>query len=353
MELRGVKVAVKTYDVDFSEISESNENHARAWQDGMNFARLEFDSPKLKSYFMEWATANDLDGLEHFASLPDWRYATLGRAAWLMNNGSEMPAGTAEFFLNELQVLRSKQPEAAPVKEDSDDKPLSADAKRVIQYVNLYSYIDAVRTKYAADEDMIEELIRKRITATDPAMAMLRKLYQHYNEYLKDALNGRDNQLVAATVEPLVIVVNVLASVTGNATAMNASKKKVSTKTAKAVSKAKVKNLDTDTNMVGLSPALIVGSSATLLYNTKNRKAILYVAKAGEELSIKGTYVTGYDEELSFGKTIRKPKETFAKMLHNTSTKRVNEVLGTYIKGKRHAANGKLNKETMIIKVFK
>lgn len=346
-------MAVKAYDVDFSEISASNENHARAWQEGMNFARLEFDTPKLKSYFMEWATANNLDGLEHFASLPDWRYATMGRAAWMMNNGAEMPAGTAEFFLNELQVLRSKQPEVAAIREETEERSLTADAKRVIQYVNLYSYIDAVRTKYATDEDTLEELIRKRITATAPAMSMLRKLYQHYNEYLKDALNNRDNQLVAATVEPLVVVVNVLASITGNATAMNASKKKVSIKTAKAVSKAKVKNLDTDTNMVGMSPALIVGSSAALLFNTKNRKAIFYVAKAGEELSVKGTYITGYDEDLSFGKTVRKPKETFAKMLHNTSSKRINEVLGTYIKGKRHAANGKLNKETMIVKVFK
>jgi hypothetical protein len=335
-------------------ISALREDHNRAWQRGMDTARLEIDTAQLKREFLIWGAANKLDDLEHFAKLPDWRYITIGRAAWLMNNGAEVPATTTEFFLRQLQMLRAIAPEVAVVKDDiDDDKPLTSDAKRIIQYVNLYSYIDAVRVKYADEPETIEELIRKRIGGVQPPMAMLRKLYQHYREILKDSIDNRDNTLVAATVDPLITVVNILAASTGNASAMISSKKKVSSKAIKAASKATVKNIDADTNIVGLSPALLIGNTAALVYNTKNRKAMLYVAKAGAELGIKGTYITEFDESASFGKTIRKPKETFAKLLHNPNTKRVSEVMDNYIKGKRHDVNGKLNKEIIIIKVFK
>lgn len=347
-------MSAQDYEVDFAAISSGNDAHAKAWQRGMDVARLEFESGRHKREFITWATENEVQGLEHFASLADWRFITVGRMAWLMNNGAEMPAESAAFFVKQLETLRKVGPEVIQTVDSVDDeRPLTAEGKKIIQYVNLYSYIDAVRTKHHDDHEKIDELIRKRAQDSQANMPMLRKLYQHYRELLTDSLRNRDNELVAVTVEPLVVVVNALASMTGNATAMNASKKKISSKIVKATSKAKVKNLDTDNNIVGLSPALLVGNTAALVYNTKNRKAMLYVAKDGAELNIKGTYITDFDETASFGKTLRKPKETFSKLLHNASTKRVDEVLSKYIKGKRHTLNGKLNSDIIIIKVFK
>ncbi len=345
---------MKTQDigVDFAAISAVNDHHSRAWQRGMDAARLELDNSSLKSEFLRWATENSIDHVDHYATLADWRFMTIGRMAWLMNNGAEIPHESMGFLLKQMATLRDHgTEEAKPSVDPVEDRLVTADSKRIIQYVNLYSYIDAVRTKFKDDHDTLEDMIRKRMQDAQLGMPMLKKLYQHYRTALNDALHERDNALVAATVEPLVVVVNVLASVTGNAAAMGASKKKISSKVAKATSKAKVKNLDTDTNMIGMSPALLVGSQAALLYNTKNRKAMLYVSST--ELSVKGTYITGYDEQKSFGKTLRTPKETFAKMLHNATTKRVDEVLSKYIKGKRHELNGKLNKDVMILKVFK
>jgi hypothetical protein len=342
------------FGVDFAAISAVSDRHIRAWQQGMDTARIELDSSKLKREFMQWAQDNEIFGVDQFETLADWRFMTVGRMAWLMNNGAEIPESSMEFLIKQMEILRGSPAEVAVVKaEPDDDRPLTAEGKRRIQYVNLYSYIDAVRVKFKDDHDHIEEMIRKRIQDTGAAMPMLKKLYQHYRELLTDSLSERDNQLVAETVEPLVVVVNVLASITGNAAAMSASKKKISSKVTKAASKAKVKNLDTNTNIVGLSPALIVGNRAALIYNTKNRKAMLYIASGDSELGIKGTYITGYDEAQSFGKTLRTPKETFSKMLHNATAKRVDEVLGKYVKGKRHTLNGKLNKDVIIIKVFK
>ena len=344
-------VKVKDYGVDFSEISAANEHHAKAWQYGMDTARLELDTATLKREFMIWAEANELDQAEHFGMLPDHRFLTIGRMAWLMNNGAEIPTASAEFLYKELDKLQALKVDAPEVKQEEGVIPLTNDARKIIQYVNLYSFIDAVTVKFRGNLDEIEQAVIKRIKDTEPPQAQLKKLFAHYKENLDDALKDRDNELVEATVKPLVTVVNVLAACTGNAKAIAAVKKKVGARAAKAASRATVKVVDEATNIVGLSPVLIVGNTAALVYNTKNRKAWLYVAKDGETLGIKGTYITGFDEAASFGKTLRKPKETFGKGFPNV--KRVKQVLADYIAGKRHEANGKLNKETLIVKVFK
>lgn len=352
---RSMNIAVpkpgKDYGVDFSEISASNEHHARTWQFGMDTARLEIDIATLKREFLVWVEANEIENSSNFMHLPEWRFVTLGRMAWLINNGAEIPESSREFMDKQIALLQSLVP-AVPVASEADGViPLTNEAKKVIQYVNLYSFIDAVRVKFADELDELEESVHKRIKDTEPPMALLRKVYQHFKDSLNDALDGRDNPEVEATIKPLVTVANVLAACTGNAKAMAAMKKKVGSRAAKAASKATVKILDENTNIVGLSPVLVVGNTAALVYNTKNRKAFIYVAKAGETLSIKGTYIVGYDEAASFGKTLRKPKDTFNRGFPNV--KRVVQVLGDYIAGKRHACNGKLNKETLIIKVFK
>lgn len=342
---------VKDFGVDFSEISAANEHHAKAWQYGMDTARLELDTATLKREFMIWANANELDQADHFAMLPDHRFLTIGRMAWLMNNGAEIPEASAEFLYKELEKFAALAVIAGEVKEEDGHIPLTNDARKVIQYVNLYSYIDAVSVKFAENLDELEQAVLQRIKDMEPPQAMLKKLFSHYKENLDDALRERDNELVEATVKPLVTIVNVLAACTGNAKAMAAVKKKVGARAARAASKATVKVVDETTNIVGLSPVLIVGNTAALVYNTKNRKAWLYIAKEGETLGIKGTYITGFDEAASFGKTLRKPKETFGKGFPNV--KRVRQVMTDYIAGKRHDANGKLNKETIIVKVFK
>lgn len=346
-------MSVLTFGVDFTKISSNNEKHISEWRYGMDVARLEMDNATHKREFLRWAEENSLEDIDHFRSLADHRFMTLGRMAWLMNNGAEMPVEMAEFWIKAILELRKHKSDIQVSSHDDDFRTLTANQKRVMIYVNFYSFIDAVRTKYATDHEKIEALIRKRIQDRQAGMPMLRKLHQHYTEELKCALSDRGNAHVAATVEPLIVVVNLLAMLTGNATVANASKKKLSAKTIKAASKAKVKNLDTDTNIVGLSPAMVTGNTVALVYNTKSRKVMIYVAAKGAELSIKGTYIIGYDEVQSFGKTLRKPKETFGKLLHTPTPKRINEILDQYIKGKRHKINGKLNKDTMIIRVFK
>lgn len=335
--------------IDLEKISSTNPRHHAAWIDAMGLLRFELDSAQLRREFITWATAQNLPNIEYFSALDDYHYITLGRMAWLLNNGAEMPSNARSYMQKLIDRLNNSHQsdveiETVPV--------LSAEQRRTLQYVDLYSRIDAARMQYQNDIDTLEQQVRKLFN-NDVPMNVIKKLYVHFKDSLDDALLETDNPEVNNWIEPLITVVNILAASTGNARSMQAMQRKINKRAERAAKNASVKLHDQETNIVSLSPAMLVDNSHALLYNAKNRKVILYTAKTGEKLGIKGTYITGYDESQSFGKTLRKPKETFSKILYNTSFVRIQQILTDYVKGKTHAVNGKLNKETLLIKVFK
>lgn len=338
----------QNYGIDFKKLTESDEHYRQNWTHAMNIARLEIDNSQLKREFINWATSANIEDIQHFAALPDWHYVTIGKIAWLVNNGAAMSEQSKKFMESKISVLKNVQ-----IENSESEDVVTTDAKRVIQYVNLYSKIDVLRMKYINDTQTLEDEVRKLFSGNHVAMNMIKKLYNHFKESLDDALADIDNTEVTTWVDPLVTVVNVLAACTGNAQAINAMSKKIKGNAVKAAKKANVKRVDQDTNIVGLNPAMIVGNTHALVYNCKTRKVMIYSTRPGEKLGVKGTYITGFDQALSFGKTLRKPKETFSKMLHNATVDRIRHILNENVSGKRHEINGKLNSETLLVKVFK
>jgi hypothetical protein len=339
----------KMKGVDFSNAGPENENHLREWRHAMDYARVEIDLPTLKQSFLGWAKVNrDIDERYHWDALAPWQYATIGRMTFCMDHGAVMPDQAKEWFESKLVELLKVQVVA---EEPDDDIKLSLTGRRTIEYVNMYSSLEAVWRKYIADTAKIEEETKKRLDRYRPNQQMLKRLYDHFKESFADAMRDKENRLVAETIEPIVTVLNVLATSTGNAKAASSSKD-VSRKSIKQASKAKFKTVDLNTDMASLSPAMIPGSNKAVIYNSKSRKLYVYAAAEGE-LGIKGTKITGYDEAKSFAKTLRDPKKVLVILRDAATVKRVDLVMNDNIKGKRHPVNGRLNKDTLVIKVFR
>jgi len=340
----------KIKGVDFSAAGPENDNHAKVWREAMDWARVEIDYGTFKQYFQAWAKLNrDIDEQGHWAALPTYHYATVGRIAFVLQHGAVMPEDIQTWFDAKVQELL--QVKVAVAEEDEPERKLSTTQKRNVDYVTLYSNMEAIWRKHMGSSADIEEAVKKLLDRAHPNQQMLKRLYDHFKESFADALRDKDNQLVADTIEPIVTVVNVLATSTGNARAV-ADSRGASRKSVKQASKAKFKTVDLNTDMASINPAMIPGSSKALVYNSKSRKVYLYVAgEAG--LGIKGTKVTGYDEVLSFAKTLRNPKQILGTLRDAATGKRVDVVMGDYIKGKKHPVNGRLNKDTLVIKVFK
>lgn len=334
---------------DFSNVGPENDNHASAWRDCMDYARLEIDYATLKHSFLAWARQNrDVDELVHWSALDNWQYATVGRMTWCIQHGAAMPEDVAVWFDAKIAELLTVK---GVVVDEEPERKLGVAQRRNLEYTNLYSRIDALCRNHKDSIDQIEDSVRKLLSVSEPNQQMLKRLYEHYKESFNDAIREKDNPLVMETIDPLIAVVNLLATSTGNAKAIRDSRGATS-KSIKQAAKVKFKTVDLDTDMASISPAMIPGSKMIIVYNSKNRKLAVYVAES-ESLGIKNTKITGFDQALSYAKTLRKPKQVLPGLRDATSIKRVDLVIGEYVKGKKHTVNGKLNKDTLLIKVFK
>jgi hypothetical protein len=76
----------------------------------------------------------------------------------------------------------------------------------------------------------------------------------------------------------------------------------------------------------------------------------VYVASGVAGFEVKGTSLKGYDTEASFTATLRKPKETLNGIL--SSTPKQLEKLLTSLTVKKKPANGRINEQTIILKVI-
>ena len=344
-------MAYYVWQPDFTVIDPSAENHAYVWRDAMDWARLEVNTDELKSAFCEWAVTVEFCKSEQLVKIPAWQFQTIGRVALLINRGAIPPADSWEFFNRKLELIKGMLPADEPT-EENEDRLLSTKQKRTLEYVDLYSFIDAVRVRFANNTDHIEVLLTERLRAVGPNKQQLKALYGHFKESLNDATGGIDNPLVADTIDALVAVVNVLAGFTGNAK-ISGMKNKLTVKEQKAADAVAVKTADTETNIQSIKPAMVVGCSMAVVYNTKNRKVMIYTASADTKLGIKGGKLSGFDAAVSFAKTIRKPKMVLPALRDSTTIKRVRVVLDQHVNGKSHVVNGRITKDMIIVKVFK
>jgi len=126
----------------------------------------------------------------------------------------------------------------------------------------------------------------------------------------------------------------------------------------KQVTKAKYLKVDDKYKLTSINPVEIVGATELWVFNVKTRKLGKYVAanidpkgmgREGTGLSVKGTSILGFDENLSVQKTLRKPEEqlkAFKAAGKVALRKFLEEIPTTETK-----MNGRLNPDTVLLKV--
>tara|TARA_B110000495_G_scaffold192828_1_gene197397 strand:- start:53 stop:1348 length:1296 start_codon:yes stop_codon:yes gene_type:complete len=125
------------------------------------------------------------------------------------------------------------------------------------------------------------------------------------------------------------------------------------------VKKLKFKQSDAEYGLGSITPADIIYARVLVVFNTRNRKVGTYYAsnvdpmglqREGSGLSVKGTTITGYDEEKSLQRTIRKPAEVLPELKKTTRAK--TEKLIQSLKTTETKLNGRINGETILIAAF-
>ena len=93
----------------------------------------------------------------------------------------------------------------------------------------------------------------------------------------------------------------------------------------------------------------LVGAEQVWLFNTKTRKLAVYTSESTKGMTVKGTTLQNWSPEKSKQKTLRKPEEQIKDLMASGKVK-----LRTFldsIKSKEQAVNGRINIDTIILKI--
>jgi hypothetical protein len=117
----------------------------------------------------------------------------------------------------------------------------------------------------------------------------------------------------------------------------------------KIVAKMKYLKQDDKLKIVSINPQDIIGAKELWVFNVKTRKLGKYVTTEFSELNIKGTTITGFNENTSVQKTLRKPEEQLKEF--KTAGKVVLRKFLDDIKAVDIKLNGRINEDTVLLKV--
>ncbi len=126
----------------------------------------------------------------------------------------------------------------------------------------------------------------------------------------------------------------------------------------KLIAKLKYLKVDDKNKLTSVNPAEIIGAAELWVFNVKTRKLGKYVASAvdpkgmkreGTGLSVSGASITGFDENLSVQKTLRKPEEQLKafKAAGKVALRKFLEDIPTT----DTKLNGRINPDTVLLKV--
>ena len=117
----------------------------------------------------------------------------------------------------------------------------------------------------------------------------------------------------------------------------------------KVVAKLKYLKVFEQLKLVSINPVDILRAKELWIYNTKTRKLGKYVAGEFNELGVKGTSITGFDENASIQKTLRKPEEKL-KEFKSAGKVALRKFLEE-INAVDTKMNGRINEDTILLKV--
>ena len=281
--------------------------------------------------------------------VPDMELSmTMCTVAKLIQSGCKVTKEYSDFLDRRIKEITSKY-DLVDVKETKVEKdrfsPLIADTDDMLDAFYRSNYKDdpIEYYKYLSEKGFKPGEVREAVMYYEPILEELqnepseitRKQKKAYEVFLKTILDDCISYL----------------SNTRKTNKLRKPRKKKVKSADQLVSKVQFKATDPTLKISSVPPTQIVGASYVWVYNTKYARLTYLVAPDNQSLSIKGTTVQNFDEKKSLIKKIRKPEKNLSELLNMGKVAMLKAFLS--LKTKPILANGRLNKETVILKVGK
>ena len=352
----------------------------------MEFYRLESSVKELKSKVIDWMGQNGYakEDIAAFKRTKDSRcgMTMCGVAACLIRGMPEIHEGfnanrdTAAWLRKEIEKV---------IQEGANDVDDSEDAKPVVRAPEyVVSIQDRIRDQagqmceeidYAIDNWIndpetfdpkafkMTSLLRTKGAKAAQARYIKGFFQTGYNELLELSSGNADEQLreaykhrprkhIKKLIEFYESIMSACDQIAAEAKVMKKPRAKKIKPAEDLVKKIKFKLTDDKLGVASVPAAGIIGAQLAVVYNTKNRKLGVYIAKTSEGLSVKGASIINFTEK-SFQKTLRKPPEQLKEFKDQNTQRRVEQWFTKNITTTETLLNGRLNEDVMILKVFK
>ncbi|CAB4124262.1 hypothetical protein UFOVP49_100 [uncultured Caudovirales phage] len=177
-------------------------------------------------------------------------------------------------------------------------------------------------------------------------LSELQEAAKKFPEYYEDMPKAKMKSLIAV----MTVIIDDAGRLSQNVNKTRKSRKKKPVSIEKQVAKLKFKQKDDNFKIQSIDPSNIIGADQLWVFNVKTRKLGVYIAVDRGGLKIKGSALLNY-EETSISKTLRKPETVLSTILDGG--KIVLRKVMDGINSKGVAMNGRINKDTILLRVVK
>lgn len=358
----------------------SADQFSRHFRISMDYYRLEHSGKDLKPKVINWMSVNGYskDTIKQFKDTKDNRCSpTVGAIAANLLRG--MPAvradfnegrNTAEWLSKAIAgIIEEGKNDEQEVESGTEIKPVviqpSIQERTQEAAFKMSEEIEEAIEQFSQDPEAFDpkafkllNLLRGRQVKAAHARIIKNWYQRQYNEYLElqegkcEQLKEGYSHLTKAQVKKIVMFYSeILAACDMLAQEAKINKKpraKKPTDKSKLVAKMKHLKQDDKLKLVSVNPQDIIGAKELWVFNTKTRKLGKYVAAEYQELSVKGTSITGFDPVKSVQKTLRKPEEQL-KEFKAASKVQLRKFLDD-IKAVDIKLNGRINEDTILVR---
>jgi len=352
----------------------------RHFRHSMDYYRLEFNGRDLKPKVINWMSANGYtkDQIKTFKDTKDFRCnSTMGAIAANLLRG--MPTVRADFNegRNTAQWLGEQISKIVTEGKDDYEPEEPAEEKSSAPQMSIQDRIrEATFPMTEEIEDAIDSFC-KDPEAFDPKAfkvlnllkgkqakaahaRIIRDFYKRQHDEYVELQEGKCEQLkeayrhlskaqvkkITAFFQEILSACDMLMQ---EAKVNRKPRAKRPTDKSKVVSKMKYAKTHEPLKLVSVNPEDIIGAKELWIFNTKTRKLGKYVAAEYQDLGVKGTSITGFDENQSVQKTLRKPEEQLKEF--KAAGKVALRKFLEDIKAVDIKLNGRINEDTVLLKV--
>ena len=271
-----------------------------AWRSTNYFIHQEISDRESNKAFRDWVKTSGWtkDIQTRVLAAPDYAYISIGQHA-----GKKYPS--IESLLNSIG-LNAKEVEEAH-KELSDNK-------------QEFDELARVRKLKGPRSDWDEQLVEGYAFINTPN---LRKTLKWFTEGLVSLETFKTSKKVVRRKKPQ--------------------------DPRKIVSRLRYMKADQDLKIASINPVDILGSTEVWTYDIKRKRLGVYMSLDKGGLMVHGTSIQGYDDKLSYEKTLRKHEEQL-KGFMKLSKKAIQDYVGK-IRGKQMPVKTRINPNMLLLKV--